>query len=104
MLAEAAQRGVPLDHPLLVRHHLVGLPDGAAVERARGLLGQDGYAVQIAPEGPPAIAVLATLAGAAGSIADQLARLPVVRLRVGPRRARPSMPRPTGISGPPVPA
>ena len=33
------------EQPLLVRHHLVGLPDEAAVERARELLAQDGYAL-----------------------------------------------------------
>jgi Regulator of ribonuclease activity B len=38
--------------PLLVRHHLVGLPDEAAVERARELLAQDGYRLTVAA-GPP---------------------------------------------------
>ena len=42
VLAEAASRGVDVDRPLLVRHHLVGL-DGPAAERAAALLGQDGY-------------------------------------------------------------
>ena len=45
VLAEAAERGVALEQPLLVRHHLVALPDEAAVERAGALLGQDGYVV-----------------------------------------------------------
>lgn len=45
VLAEAAARGVPLDAPLLLRHHLVGLPDEAAVARAGELLAQDGYAL-----------------------------------------------------------
>lgn len=53
VLAEAAERGVDLSRPLLLRHHLVGLPDEAAVERARELLGQDGYAVRPAPAGAP---------------------------------------------------
>jgi hypothetical protein len=53
VLAEAAARGVDLDRPLLVRHHLVGLPDEAAVARAAELLGQDGYRLQPAPVGPP---------------------------------------------------
>ena len=64
VLAEAAGRGVDLDQRLLVRHHLVGLPDGAAVERAAELLGQDGYAVSAdgapRPGAPPGLAVLAT--------------------------------------------
>lgn len=51
VLAEASGRGVDLDQPLLVRHHLVGLPDDAALARAAELLGQDGYAVQDAGGG-----------------------------------------------------
>lgn len=46
VLAEAQQRGVDLDAPLLLRHHLVGLPDEAAVARAAELLGQDGYVLR----------------------------------------------------------
>lgn len=45
VLAEAAARGVDVQQPLLVRHHLLGLPDEAAVARAAELLGQDGYAL-----------------------------------------------------------
>ena len=52
VLAEAQGRGVALDRPLLVRHHLVGLPDEDAVERARALLGQDGYRLTVL-DGPP---------------------------------------------------
>ena len=52
VLAEAASAGVDLERPLLVRHHLVGLPDEAAVERARDLLGQDGYRLTVG-SGPP---------------------------------------------------
>ena len=52
VLAEAAERGVDVDAPMLVRHHLVGLPDRAAVDRAAELLAQDGYALTVLP-GPP---------------------------------------------------
>jgi len=52
VLAEAAGRGVDLSRPLLVRHHLVRLPDAAAVACAAELLAQDGYAVSPA-DGPP---------------------------------------------------
>ncbi len=52
VLAEAAAAGVDLDRPLLVRHHLIGLPDDAAVARAGQLLGQDGYALTRV-SGPP---------------------------------------------------
>ena len=52
VLAAAAARGVDVAVPLLVRHHLTGLPDEAAVERARELLAQDGYALTVG-DGPP---------------------------------------------------
>ena len=52
VLAAAAHAGVDLRAPLLVRHHLVGLPDAAAVERAREVLAQDGYRLTVA-DGPP---------------------------------------------------
>jgi len=45
VLADAASRGVDIDRPLLVRHHLTGL-DPAAAERAAALLSQDGYALR----------------------------------------------------------
>ena len=51
VLAEAADRGIDLERPLLLRHHLVGLPDDAAVARATELLAQDGYTVRPAPGG-----------------------------------------------------
>lgn len=49
VLAEAAGRGVDLDRPLLVRHHLLDLSADAVAE-ARRLL--DGYAVV---DGPPGV-------------------------------------------------
>jgi len=45
VLAEAAARGVDLAAPLLVRHHVVALPDADAAEQARARLAQDGWAV-----------------------------------------------------------
>ena len=45
VLAEAADRGVDLTAPLLVRHHLVALPDADAVDEARATLAADGWAV-----------------------------------------------------------
>ena len=47
VLAEAAERGVALDAPVLLRHHLVGLSD-EAVAAATGVLAQDGYEVFVA--------------------------------------------------------
>ena len=60
VLAEAAQRGVDVEQPLLVRHHLVALPDEAAVVRARELLAQDGYALSAPEPGPRGLAVRAS--------------------------------------------
>ena len=60
VLAAAAERGVALDQPLLVRHHLVALPDQAAVARAAELLAQDGYALSAPQPGARGLTVLAT--------------------------------------------
>ncbi len=60
VLAEAADRGVALEAPLLVRHHLVALPDEPAVARAAELLAQDGYALSAPRPGPRGLSVLAT--------------------------------------------
>jgi len=60
VLAEAAQRGVGLEQPLLVRHHLVALPDEDAVARAAALLGQDGYALSAPQPGARGLTVRAT--------------------------------------------
>ena len=51
VLAEAAGRGVALDGPVLLRHHLLGLPDAAAVARAAESLAGAGYATERAPAG-----------------------------------------------------
>ena len=66
VLAEAAGRGIDLAQPLLVRRHLVALPDERSVARAAELLAQDGYALSAVErhgregDGPPPLAVLAT--------------------------------------------
>ncbi len=60
VLAEAAERGVDLDQRLLLRHHLVRLPDEAAVERAAALVGQDGYALSAPEQRPDGLHVRAT--------------------------------------------
>lgn len=51
VLAEAEGQGVDLTRPLLLRHHLVGLPDDAAVAIAADLLGQDGYVLLMGEPG-----------------------------------------------------
>jgi hypothetical protein len=60
VLAEAAERGVALDGPVLLRHHLVGLPDAAAVTRAAELLAQDGYALSVPRADARGLSVFAT--------------------------------------------
>lgn len=60
VLAEAAARGVAVDAPVLLRHHLVGLPDEAAVARAAELLAQDGYAVSVPRAGARGLSIYAT--------------------------------------------
>ena len=58
VLADAAAHGVDLTEPLLVRHHLVGLPpDGVAA--ARDALAQDGWTVLPGPAGAAPTALLA---------------------------------------------
>jgi hypothetical protein len=59
VLAEAAERGVDLGAPVLVRHHLVALPDVEAAEAARAQLTSDGW--EVVP-GPPDARPLALLA------------------------------------------
>jgi hypothetical protein len=51
VLADAADRGVQTDRPLLVRHHLVGLPM-PCLPAALELLAQDGY---VLVDGPPGL-------------------------------------------------
>lgn len=58
VLAEAAGRGVALDLPLLVRHHLVGLP-AQAVPAVRAALEDDGWQVVAGPPDAPPVALLA---------------------------------------------
>ena len=60
VLAEAAERGVAVDAPVLLRHHLVGLPDDAAVARAAELLAQDGYALSAPTPDGRGLSVYAT--------------------------------------------
>lgn len=76
--------GVDLDRPLLVRHHLVGLPDQAAVARATDLLGQDGYAVAPAPTGAPlAVHASRTQLVTALSAAQERSRMAGLAQRLG---------------------
>lgn len=58
VLAEAGRRGIDLTQPLLIRHHLVALPDDA-VAIAASLLAQDGYVLVEAPQAARQRAVLA---------------------------------------------
>jgi hypothetical protein len=58
VLAEAADRGVDLGQPLLVRHHLVALSDDAVAAAGR-VLAEDGYVLVDAPDAARPRSVLA---------------------------------------------
>ena len=84
VLAEAAEGGVDLAAPLLVRHHLVGLPDPAAVEEAERLLAQDGYRLLPSPEGPPhAVLAVRTQLLTALSASQERSRMAGLAQRLG---------------------
>ena len=83
VLAEAAGRGVDLEQPLLVRHHLVGLPDEAAVARATELLGQDGYTVLPAAGRPIAVVAVRTQVLTALSASQERSRMAGLAQRLG---------------------
>ena len=81
VLAEAAERGVDLDRPLLVRHHLVGLPGEPAVARARELLAQDGYSV--VPGGDGVVLAVRTQVLTALSASQERSRMAGLAQRLG---------------------
>jgi hypothetical protein len=83
VLAQAAARGVDLDRPLLVRHHLVGLPDAAAVQRAAELLGQDGYSVLPDAGEPLAVVAVRTQVLTALSASQERSRMAGLAQRLG---------------------
>ena len=84
VLAEAAAAGLDLERPLLVRHHLVGLPDDAAVARAGELLGQDGYRLTVLDDGPPyAVRAWRTQVLTAMSASQERSRMAGLAQRLG---------------------
>ena len=72
-----------LTQPLLVRHHLVGLPDVAAVERARELLAQDGYALTVLGGPPYAVRAWRTQVLTALSASQERSRMAGLAQRLG---------------------
>ena len=83
VLAEAAARGVDLAQPLLVRHHLVGLPDSQAVDRAAELLGQDGYRLLPGEGAPHAVRAVRTQVLTALSASQERSRMAGLAQRLG---------------------
>lgn len=81
VLADAAARGVDLEQPLLVRHHLLGLPDEAALTRAGELLGQDGYALR--PGAPGVVLAYRTQVLTALSASQERSRMAGLAQRLG---------------------
>ena len=80
VLAEARERGVDLDQPLLVRHALLGLGEQAAVV-AGELLGQDGYA--LLPDGPGRHLAVRTQVLTALSASQERSRMAGLAQRLG---------------------
>lgn len=78
VVAALASSGVPLDRPLLVRHHLQ-LPEPALPE-ARALLAQDGYA--LAGE-PPQVRASRTQLLTGLSVAQERSRMAGLAQRLG---------------------
>ncbi len=72
-----------LAQPLLVRHHLVGLPDDAAVERARELLAQDGYTLTVLDGPPYAVRAWRTQVLTAMSASQERSRMAGLAQRLG---------------------
>ncbi len=72
-----------LSQPLLVRHHLVGLPDDAAVERARSLLAQDGYSLTVLDGPPYAVRAWRTQVLTALSASQERSRMAGLAQRLG---------------------
>lgn len=88
VLAEMAAAGVDLQERLLLRHHL-RLPGAQAVEEARRLLAQDGYAVTAEPvdperpDGPLAVRATRTQVLTALSAAQERSRMAGLAQRLG---------------------
>jgi len=51
VIGQIADRGIDLTRPMLLRHHL-RLPDPLAVEEARRIVAQDGYALRVDEDEP----------------------------------------------------
>jgi hypothetical protein len=101
VLAEAAGRGVELDAPVLLRHHLVALPDEAAVARAAELLAQDGYALSAPRPEARGLSVYATRTQVVTALSASQERSRMAGPRAAARGRRRRLGRaPTGWSGP----
>lgn len=83
VVAQATAQGLDLERPLLVRHHLVGLPDEAAVTRAGELLGQDGYALTVLDGPPYAVRAWRTQVLTALSASQERSRMAGLAQRLG---------------------
>lgn len=81
--AVLAGSGVDLDQPMLVRHHLVGLPDAAAVGRAEVLLAQEDYVVRPGPGAPISVLACRTQLLTALSLSQERSRMAGLAQRLG---------------------
>jgi hypothetical protein len=80
VVGEMADAGVDLTRPLLLRHHLV-LPDALAVEEARRIVAQEGYALLVDPRTPEETPAAGVATGT-GAVAPPEGREEGLRVRV----------------------
>lgn len=84
VLGRAEQAGLDLSQPVLLRHHLVALPDQAALQAAAELVAQDGYALHpVAADRPLAALATRTQVLTALSASQQRSRMAGLAQRLG---------------------
>ena len=81
--AVLARSGLDLGRPLVVRHHLVGLPDADAVERVGAVLTQTGYLVRPGPGSVIAVLAVRSQLLTALSLSQERSRMAGLAQRLG---------------------
>lgn len=81
--AVLARSGLDLDRPLVVRHHLVGLPDDDVVAQAGEVLAQTGYVVRPGPGSAIAVLAVRSQQLTALSLSQERSRMAGLAQRLG---------------------
>lgn len=81
--AVLARGGLDLGRPLVVRHHLVSLPDAEAVEQAEAVLAQTGYVVRPGPGSAIAALAVRSQLLTALSLSQERSRMAGLAQRLG---------------------